>query len=702
MKFSYNLFTLFSLIFLSYFSCLTAQDRPIKWGDIPRSDLEMTSFPQDSNASAVILCDYGESNYDDNLELIYQRHRRIKILTKKGYELGTHSVVVNMKDGDESIYGIEGTTYWLNEQGKVESRELDEKDVFKEKIDNERTLCRFTLPALTPGCVIEFRYKIRTNHIEWMRSWVFQESEPVRWSEYRICFPKSFGYSCVAQGYEPFVIKETKTVRRDFSGTARSFLGGESIHCNLLRWAVENLPAIREEPFITTTSDYVNEVDIQLIGYAIPGIGERSMLTDWKTATKDLLRSEYFGGKIEVTSKVKKLAEELTSAISSPEEKIKAIYNWISSTIVWSGRNRFEAEKDADDILESKTGSSAEINFLLLSLLKSAGISGDPVLLSTRDHGKVQDVYPILSQFNYMLARVTLGDKTYFLDATDPLRPMDLLPEKVLNVRGYVVKEEGAGWVNIKTDINNKKNSLVRIKLQDDGSFNGEFEESYSGYAARSLRNKLKSSKPQDVAKEAFLSDETDISIDSVSVTEQNSIEKDLTIAGQISSSNYAQSTGEMIYINPSFINRHKENPFKLQSRKYPVDFSYKSASRSYVTITIPEGFEIKDGPKTKTISTALNNLIYTRQVQIEANQITLLTKMETKETIFAPHYYEQLKEFYSYVVAAESEQFVLSKKKSDVSSPAILPAKEAQSSQSAKPESGIKTGKSKNEKRKL
>jgi hypothetical protein len=75
---------------------------------------------------------------------------------------------------------------------------------------------------------------------------------------------------------------------------------------------------------------------------------------------------------------------------------------------------------------------------------------------------------------------------------------------------------------------------------------------------------------------------------------------------------------------------------------------------------------------------------------------------MEIKETVFDTRYYEQLKEFYSYVVSAESEQFILSKKKTDISAPAILPEKEAQPSQTAKPESGIKTGKDKNEKRKL
>ena len=68
------------------------QSPPITWGDIPRADLEMKSFPKDTNASAVVLCDYGESYFNDDLNIVFNRHVRIKILTTKGYEWGTASI----------------------------------------------------------------------------------------------------------------------------------------------------------------------------------------------------------------------------------------------------------------------------------------------------------------------------------------------------------------------------------------------------------------------------------------------------------------------------------------------------------------------------------------------------------------------------------------------------------------------------------
>ena len=61
-----------SVLFISstfIFAPAFSQDAPITWGDIPRADLEMKSYEPDSNASAVILCDYGESHYNDLLNM---------------------------------------------------------------------------------------------------------------------------------------------------------------------------------------------------------------------------------------------------------------------------------------------------------------------------------------------------------------------------------------------------------------------------------------------------------------------------------------------------------------------------------------------------------------------------------------------------------------------------------------------------------
>ncbi len=88
----------------------------------------------------------------------------------------------------------------------------------------------------------------------------------------------------------------------------------------------------------------------------------------------ELVDNDAFLNRIDVTGDIEELAAKITKGLTSQEEKLKAIYNWVSKSIVWNGENSKYAKNEVDDILELKKGNDAEIIFLLLSLLKSAGI----------------------------------------------------------------------------------------------------------------------------------------------------------------------------------------------------------------------------------------------------------------------------------------------------------------------------------------
>ncbi|HEY6953534.1 MAG TPA: transglutaminase domain-containing protein, partial [Bacteroidota bacterium] len=388
-----------------------AQDPPVEWGIIPKADLEMKSFPADPNASALILCDYGDTKFDNELDLVFTQYLRVKILTTKGYDWGTKSVVLTTEDGAERIRDIEGATYSLDDNGAVVTAILDKKDIFEEKADGKHTRYRFTLPGLKPGCVIEMRYTTVSKYMSDVPDWVFQSSEPVRWSEYRLTSPKQIVYTVVTNGFEPYAVNELKDVSLAFTGVASSYLGGTLQQGVMARWVLKNAPALREEPFTTTVQDYVNKIDVQLSRYTFAGEGTREVLRTWPSLLKELLDSRNFGNKIDVTRAVRKQTEAITASCRTPEEKMKAIYNWVSTSVVWTGQDRIFADQDVNDVLDTKKGSNAEMTFLLLSMLKSAGIEAAPVLLSTRSHGKSQEIYPILGQFNYVLSRATIGNQ---------------------------------------------------------------------------------------------------------------------------------------------------------------------------------------------------------------------------------------------------------------------------------------------------
>jgi transglutaminase-like putative cysteine protease len=521
-----------------------SQDIPIKWKDIPKEDLEMTSYSADSAASALILCDFGSTTFNDDLSLIYERHIRVKIFNENGYGLATFTI--SFYDDIEYIDDIEGYTYWLDESGKVLKAELDEDDIQKEVVRDDLINNKFTMPALKPGCVFEIKYKIVTKSLALVRDWYFQYSEPVRWSEYRLMYIRNITYSSVSRGYEPFYVSESTQSTKVVSGTAKRYSNGSIAHCNNLRWVVKDAPAVRKEPFITCTDDYKNRVEIQLSSYTIPGHGVETFSKTWPKFIKEFLDAKWFGDKISNSGKIKDLSAKITEGITDPEEKIKAIYKWVSSSIVWSGRNTKFVDKSLNSIIDSKEGNSAEINMLLISLLKSANIECDPLVLSTRGNGKIQDLYPIMGQFNYVIARAKVNSKYYFLDATDPERPYDLLPSKVLNVKAIAIKEGPVEWTNLNCDKKNNTKSIANVTIDEQGSLSGYFEVSLGEYRSVDLRNALTEKNQTEAIKEMLDTELYGFEIDSVNILNKDSIDSPLRMLVYVSSDHYIQQGGDL------------------------------------------------------------------------------------------------------------------------------------------------------------
>jgi transglutaminase-like putative cysteine protease len=651
-----------AILFLIIQQTIFAQDDPpMVWGQVPSVDLKMTSYPQDSNATAVILCDYGQSFFNNDLNVEMDREVRIKILSKDGYKWGTFAIQLRNVKPIDQIRDVEGVTYSLDANGNVVKTELNSDDVYQDKVSDEMNECRFTMPNLKPGCVIEVRYKIISDGTLLMPSWTFQCAEPTVWSEYRVTFPTNIIYASVYGGYEPWFFHETKKVQRTFQYDAADVYGNDPVDCYQYRYVVKDAPAIRNEPFMTTTSDYVNKVDVQLNEYQFPLSPLKKVLRDWKSVVSDFLDDDDFGGRIDVTSDVKQTADEITKGLTDPNAKMRAIYNWVSHSIVETDAY-FTPKKDVDDIIETREGNNTEVSFLLVSLLKSVGIDAYTVMTSTRDNGMVHKVYPMISQFNYTLVMANIDSTEYYLDPANPFRSYDLLPEKILGSDGLIMKKGPILWTKFSAPKPEVNTTLAVLNLSKDGSIKGFVQQSLGEYKSLSLREELNGKTNIELAKELFNSASENISIDSAQVSNKDSLELPLKVTEWISSSNYTQDYGNMIYINPFVVNQLKENPFKTKIRHFPVDYGYPRQTTSVIDISLPEGYELKDVPQ-NIVYKINNNIQFSMLTQTDGRKVQMFSRFLIGQSIVDPADYDKLKQFYSLVVSAQAEQLVIEPK---------------------------------------
>jgi transglutaminase-like putative cysteine protease len=634
----------------------------VEWNEIPKADLELKSFNSDTSVSAMVLCSYGEARINDNLGIDYNVHMRIKIFTPAGYEHGTVVLGLYTKGDAEQISDLKGATYTLDGSGEIVRTKLEKNMIFEEEIDNTTTRFRFTLPALKPGCVIEYRYKIVRESWFHISSWTFQKSIPVRWSEFRAIIPMAMAYARLLKGYERFAVKEETEVFQPFSGGAHGYFGSSPVRCTQYRWVMRDLPAFTEEAYITAVSDYASSVEMQLGEYALPGGGSRKVLKTWDAVIKELLDDKEFGDMAEPNGRVRDLTATVIVGKEKPIEKLSAMYDYVRNTIVWDGNRRVFGGGSVKDVLESKKGSSADINLLLAAMLRSAGIDAHPVILSTRANGQVTETYPMLSPFNTTVVRAKASGNDYVLDATDPLRKFDLIPTSILNVRGLVIRPGAVEWITITSPKRYVHRTAAMLTVDTTGEVHGTLESSDEEYSALAKRRDLREKKPIEIARDIFSTEKTGLTLDSVTVTGQDSVDGPLKISAQGIGASYAQVSGDFIYINPAVVDRLTSSPFKLKDRKFPVDMSYKRAFVTSMNLKIPAGYEVKELPWSVRFSVGPGDATYTRESAAVGGMIQVVMRMTINATIFQPSSYSSLKEFYEKIVTAESDQIVLKK----------------------------------------
>ncbi|MFT2010052.1 DUF3857 domain-containing protein [Pontibacter sp. 13R65] len=629
-----------------------AQEEAAKFGKISEAELRMKSYDKDTSAAAVILSDYGYSYFNTNggLKLVFERHTRIKILKKSGYEWANVEIPYYRRNSDkEIITSIKGFTYNL-ENGKITKDKLESKAIFDEKFNENNSQKKFTMPNVKEGSVIEFSYTVTSDFVYTLNPWEFQTTIPTIWSEYRARIPEYFDYKFLQNGYHSFY-----TNKKDAAASADVDVRNEAYV-----WVMKDVPALQEERYITTLRDYQARLDFELQVVKFPGQIPRVATGNWEEVIKKLMEEERFGTQLKRSGFFKSEIATIKAANKTPEAQVGAIYNLVKNNMKWNGKHGFYTTSTTRKAFDSKAGNSADINLLLIAMLLEADIDAAPVLLSTRNHGRVHKGSPLLSKFNYVIAQIKIGEKEMLLDATDPLLPVGMLPYRCLNGDGYVIKSGSHTWVPIKPTGNYTTFCMGELAIDAKGEIKGKLSESNTGYSALFLRGDIKD-EGEDKFAEKRNKEIGEIKFGKPTITNLKELDKALNIVYEITGMGNGQAN-DVLYLNPMMSKGEKENPFKLEERSYPVDFGYPMDETFMCKIAIPAGYEVDETPKSIAVSLPDNGGKFTYIVESKNSEIQVMSKISINKPLYYADEYPYLKEFYNQIVAKHAEQIVLKK----------------------------------------
>ncbi|TAE55298.1 MAG: DUF3857 domain-containing protein, partial [Bacteroidetes bacterium] len=486
--------------------CILIQEssaQEVKFGKVAEEDIRQTVYEQDKEAGAVMLHNEGRVSLEvinGDILATYTIHRRIKILSESGFDWAEISLFYVKGGNSYTVSNLKGNTHYIDDAGAVAIAKLDKKTVFDEDVSKRTGKKTFTMPQVKVGAVIEYEYVIQTSNWIGLEDFYFQHSIPCKYSKFVARLPTDqFDYLVLARGYFPIAehLTEPFTSATNTGGSIITLSGTQHTYI------AKDVPALKDEPYVTTREDIVLKIGHQLRYVKIGNMTRQDYMTDWANLNKTLLEGEAFGLRFQGAAPKNILKEEfpLLEAEKDSVKRISMIYELVQKRVKWNERFDYYADPIAD-IWKAHEGSSGDINLLLTSLLKEAGIQASAVITSTRKHGSVQKFYPFMDQFNHVICEAVAGKDTFLLDATDPYASIHMLPQYDLNYTGFRVSEENSGFITILPKHRSEDKIYARFTLNPDQTLTGSISHTLGGYASASAREELE--EYEDKHKEYF------------------------------------------------------------------------------------------------------------------------------------------------------------------------------------------------------
>ncbi|WP_338410018.1 DUF3857 domain-containing protein [uncultured Flavobacterium sp.] len=663
------------LLILTFLVSFNIFSQKYELGEVTIEELSQTNHALDSSAVAAILFKKGKVSFEFNQQegfyIITNIKVKIKIYEKEGYDWGNFEIpLYNETNAKQTLYIKSANTYNL-EGKKIEKSKLRSDGEFEEKTNQFWSKKKIAMPNVKEGSIIELEYVIKDIGKGTIDEWEFQTSIPIDYVEYETSIPQYYEYNTHFRGYLiPKKEKENITQkiilrskdRQEINRVSNANFNVEEINFSETKttYSLENVSAVKNEPYVNNIRNYMSSLFHELAMTKFPNSMMQTYSTDWETITKTIYDYDDFGPELNKTNYFETEIDALLQNISSPSQKAIAILNFVKNKMNWNESNGYSCLKGVNKAYKEQSGNVADINLMLTAMLRYAGLKANPVLLSTRSNGIA--LYPSRSAFNYVIAGIELENKIILLDATSKNSLPGILPLRDLNWSGRLIRDTGSS-INIDllpTNIS-KENVIIMANIDQSGIIEGKLRDQYFDYNAYFFREN-NSKLNEETYIEKLEKRYQGIQIDDYSVSNMQDLEKPIVETYSFKNSNLVEIIGEKMYISPLLFFETKENPFKLENRNFPIDFSIPFADLYKITLNIPEGYKIEFIPEKINVAMQENYGSYLFNISNTANTIQISSSFSINASIVPAEQYTMLKNFYKMMIEKQTEKIVLVK----------------------------------------
>lgn len=665
LKFKFSLVVV--LLFMMSFKS-NAQD--YRLGRVSIAELQEKVHTKDSTAVAAILFKKGRTyfNYDIKKGFVanHEIQIRIKIYKKEGLELANFEVpyyIGYQNLSDEMVRFSDGITYNI-ENGSIVKTKLNSEGTFKGNVNENWKKAIVTMPNVKVGSVIELKYTIKSENLTKFPVFQIQYPIPANHVEYCSEIPEYFIYKQLLTGYVN--VKSDMKLDQTSQTYDNEYRQTNSITYQQIKstFVVDDVPALVRENYVDNMDNYKSSLQYELETTRYPNEPVKDYSQTWDGVAKIIYDEKSFGK--ELLERLY-LLEDLRAIINNQDkgisdlDKMNAVFKFIQSKMNWNGEYGYYTDKGAKQAYLDQTGNVAEINFNLINMLNLAGISANPVLVSTREHGI--PVFPGRTVFNYVIAAVEINGEKILLDATNKFTTSNILPLNTLNWTGRLIRQDGSSEeINLVPNKPSKQNYNLSVAVAKDGNISGKYLVQKTDYEALIFREREANMKNENYL-EKKENEFNGIEISDYTIENKNTdLSKAVVEKFTFASNNHCEIIGGKMFINPLLFFTTNKNPFVQEKRKMPIYFGYPRQEKYNLNLEIPEGYEVESIPKPMKIATEDKSMVFLINSTVNGDHVQIAVTKEINIGIAAADLYGGLKDFYQKMIEMQHEKIVLKK----------------------------------------
>ena len=639
----------------------------LKYGKPSMEELNMTQYSKDTTASAVVLYSITDAYYAiiaGEFKLIYEYQVKIKVLKPEGTSYANINIPYasseNSNTAKENIYQIEALSYNL-EKGKMSRTKMEKDMIFKERMNKNQMQIKFSIPNVKVGTVFEYKYKLSSDYYYIINNWEAQQDIPVIYTKHEITIPEYFVFSLEMRGKERLTSKEDNKPLQ-FSVN----VGGgkmEQINCNgrQLTFIGNDLPALKSENYVWCVDNYRSIVDFELKGVNFPFEPYKTFTKSWKEIDEMLMSDNSFGDNLKMRNPFKDEMVLLNlDKLSSIEEKVATICNFLKRKITWNEDYALYSP-DIKKAIKNGTGSNADINFVLMSMLRDANIKCNPVVMTQKTSGILPLTHPSIQKLNTFVVGIANTDSTMvYLDGSAANGYINILPPSLMVDRGRLINQDKSDiWLDMSNIGKNKIRGVVNATIDANGMIAGKRMAGYQGQYAAGIRKSYHAAKDSTDFIRSIESNENikiknyetrGINEFSPEVKETFSFEKQATV------------NDSLIYINPMVFTHVSKNPFIEAERTHPIELPYKEDYLLSVSLQIPEGYKVEELPKPMSIKTEDGQGFCKYNITSNGRLISINYTFGINKLLYLPNEYKSIKVFWEAIAEKNNEMLVIKK----------------------------------------